>query len=369
MRLVIWNSHLCVKQLVLKQIIISFACILTLHACQEDKDITHEIVISREYEVKVPVEPSTSLVGLRLLSFQDSIIYLGDNETIYFYDLQEKLFTKDTFLRSQDYILYGKLPIGIMGNQMVFHDLSSIAFYNVSTHVIKSRNTMGDSENSIIKDVSLSTSASFGTNNRIYRIYIPFVSRQNSKEQFMFYLFDGQHTQSFELNLPAQLLKLIYDCNSNLIHPYMEPDHLNGGFTLTFPLSCRIFHFGTSHEITEKKIINPECECEITQQNFVKATPRNFFPRTLPLYGGVFSDPYRNLYYQFYKAPLIPGEEQRVSYLRILNDQFSLLASIEIDWNVYTANLLILEEGTFIQSSSPPDEKYLYFQKLELVEK
>lgn len=68
-------------------------------------------------------------------------------------------------------------------------------------------------------------------------------------------------------------------------------------------------------------------------------------------------------------APIIPGEDQRVSYLRILDDQFSLMATTEVDWNVYTANLLILENGTYIQSSSPPDEKYLYFQKLELVEK
>lgn len=349
-------------------ILLNLLSILALFQCQSDKNISFEVVISPEYEIKVPVGPNTFLNRVRLFNYRDSIVYLGANETIYFYDLKDKELSIDTFLRSHDYVLYDKLPMGIFGDKLVFDGIKSMAFYDILTREIESWSKSGDKQNSILDQVRLSTGVAFGLSNRIYKTYLPMVSWKK-RENVVFYLFDGEHTQSFPLDIPTELLKLIYDCNPNLIHPYIEQDHLNGGFTIVLPLSCRIFHFNENHETTEVKVKSPEFDCEISPQNFVKATARNFFPETLPIYGNVISDQYRKLYYQFYSAPIIPGMDQRVSYLRVLDSQFNYLSSIEIDWNDFSGQLLILEDGAFIQSASPPDEKYFYYQKIEVIPK
>src|SRR5690606_2077632 len=331
----------------------------------------YEIKFSTEQEVIVPLESSTSMMGLRILSYKDSIIYIDKSNSIYSYDYLKGALSKDTTLKAHDYALKDHWPIGVLDNKLVLFGNSRLAFYDMLTRELNTHNLVREQSHPYSSNqASFTTSSSFGFTNRTYRDYIPFVARDFAQETTL-YLFDGERTLSLGLEVPSELLNLIYKCNPNLFYPLIEPDHIKGGYTIAFYLSCRVFHFSENHQLTEYKVVNPDCDCEITQQNFVKATPHNFFPETLPLYGNVFSDPYRNLYYQFYKAPIVSGENQRESYLRILDGQFNLLASIELDWNDYKGNLLILEDGTYIQSSSPPydlNENYIYFHKVELVE-
>jgi len=328
-----------------------------------------DLNIEDSFSIKIPVDNHIILSQLQLATFKNFIIY-KDKEDIYYFDPITGKIHVDMLLREYNYSIADTRLVGVLDDWIVLTNSANISLYHPDRKELVTKSLVGKSKNAIMPGFRLSTGNGFGLVNRTYDQFIPLVPTPMRnyilKEEPNLNFFNLTQLNSINVEWPGELMENILNCNSNLLSPMMEHDLSGNGINLVFSLSCRIFNIKKSGQVTEYRVEDPVCACEINNKNFVKATAYNFFPEELPVYGNVFPDRYRRHYYQFFQTEWKRELNSRKVFLRTLDENFTPISKVEIDWNAHKAHLLILKDGVFLQSNNPPDETHLYFHKLVL---
>ncbi|GAA5225104.1 hypothetical protein GCM10025777_57350 [Membranihabitans marinus] len=333
--------------------------------CVSDRNTTYHLNISDHTYFKLPISNNINIGLTPLLLKNENIIY-KQNEDIYFYNIKDSTTIRDTFLRQYDYLVSGSQIKGIYKEDIILASFDRILSYNWRNKTIHPFNLRVSDELKSNTSENLSFGFGFGTSNRTYTNFIPLVPWEKSDTNFKLGLYNGNEVSFISPKIPQNTLSLIYRSNKNLISPSMETDLTGEGVSLVFALSCRIFNIDHLGRVNEFIVEDDDCICGINEDNFVVATVSNYFPKEIPIYGNVFPDRYRNHYYQFFKSEWDPQLNKRKIYLRVMDENYKYLSKVEINWDQYNAQLLILPEAVFIQSNNAPDESHLYFYKIEL---